>query len=578
MDTNQSIKAHHFSFAPRIISDVTQIQKIIDSIPIAGPSDKGGQFRFCFHDKNSDRRSEYSLTSVGREFLKYYAKTIVEVPFVCIAHKFHYKSEYRDVSEKTVPLDDVKYYPPEECRRAKFADVWDDEKFFSLLEDKNGEVSSTCKVSKCPECDGVGKIKEWFTRDVKEWTKCPVCDGEGHVGIHVCRRCDGDGKVIVHRSTKDYSLERCRKCNGAGKIKTVLMAEHKNEEGDHGWTHTCVVQDPPVVPYWSFDRLSGPVFKGMKERGLLTLFYKKSSVEGVVNPNTDFDDFEILDGKKRVIDACFNSESVSTSGVNKYSGKVIERRFSSSGFKMQNDSAKGVRNVCSDEHINIYTGVCAYCIEMPEWGLRMWINAASGGFYGTPKGEAKQSYTGHVSDKGAFSLQFWGADSGAGWLQMSQFSDNKEMTAALKKILKASRNVEPHVRENRISESGQESKQREPAKGKTTTKATTVRSAKKRWKFVLLGVLFGWFGAHYMYVKRWLMLLLTLGSFATGVVMMNKSESNQKELPVQTEQQTEGDASKGNSEAIGAVCLVLWLVMWLGGALFVKKDGKGNRM
>lgn len=105
-----------------------------------------------------------------------------------------------------------------------------------------------------------------------------------------------------------------------------------------------------------------------------------------------------------------------------------------------------------------------------------------------------------------------------------------------------------------------------------------IKTNKKRWKFVLLGLLFGWFGAHYMYAKRWLMLLLTLGSFATGVVMMNKSESNQKEVPVQTEQQTKGDAAKGDSEAIGAVCLVLWLVMWLGGALFVKKDGCGCSM
>lgn len=74
------------------------------------------------------------------------------------------------------------------------------------------------------------------------------------------------------------------------------------------------------------------------------------------------------------------------------------------------------------------------------------------------------------------------------------------------------------------------------------------------------------------------MLLLTIGSFITGVVMMGKSESNQKEVPVQAVQHAEGDAPKGDSEAIGAVSLVFWLVMWLGGALFVKKDGKGNRM
>ena len=72
------------------------------------------------------------------------------------------------------------------------------------------------------------------------------------------------------------------------------------------------------------------------------------------------------------------------------------------------------------------------------------------------------------------------------------------------------------------------------------------------------------------------MLLLTIGGFATGVVMMDKSESNRKEEPAQTE--TKGDTSKGIDDAIGALCLVLWLVMWLGGALFVKKDGKGNRM
>jgi len=576
MNTNQSDKQGTlFSFSPRTISDPMRIRKILDSIPIAGPSEKGAQFRFCFHDKNADYSFEYSLTSVGREFLRHYAKTIIEVPFICIAHKFHYKSERRKVSEITVALDDARYYPPDECCREKFADVWNDAAFFSLLEDKNGEVSSTCKISKCPECDGDGKVKKWFSRDVKEWTVCPVCDGKGLEGIRVCHRCDGDGKVIAHRPQKDYSLEQCRKCNGTGKVKTVIVAEHKKDEGDHGWTHTCVVQDPPVVPYWSFDRMSGPVFKSMKERGLLTMIYKKGSVEGVINPNKDFDDFEIRDGKKRVMEACFDSEAVSVSGTNKHSGKSVERHFPSSGFKMQKDSSKWTKNVCSDEHINIYAGVCAYCIEMPEWGRRMWINATNGRFYGTSCGERK-TYDGGILDKGAFCLQFWGAASEVTWLQMSQFSYNKETTEALEKILKEARNVKPSVHEKRIiSEGERDSMRRESAKGKNT-KMTAVCSAKKRWKFVLLGVIFGWMGAHYLYAKRTFLLLLLWASFITGVAMIGSSQGDEKQP---SQDATAEVAKKSNTnEAIGGGCIALWALLWLGGAFFVKNDGRGNRM
>lgn len=103
--------------------------------------------------------------------------------------------------------------------------------------------------------------------------------------------------------------------------------------------------------------------------------------------------------------------------------------------------------------------------------------------------------------------------------------------------------------------------------------------AKKRWKFILLGLIFGWFGAHYIYTKRWLMLMLTLGSLATGVVITDKLESIQMDKSVQMVQQAEeGRTSAGNGGAFGALSFVFWLVLWLGGALFVKKDGKGNRM
>lgn len=109
---------------------------------------------------------------------------------------------------------------------------------------------------------------------------------------------------------------------------------------------------------------------------------------------------------------------------------------------------------------------------------------------------------------------------------------------------------------------------------------TANKSKKKRWKFVLLGILFGWFGAHYMYAKRWFLLLLMLGSFGTGVALIDKSEPNEQRAQESAAPKADAqkkDASDGN-DVIASVCLLIWLVMWLGGALFVKKDGKGNAM
>lgn len=109
---------------------------------------------------------------------------------------------------------------------------------------------------------------------------------------------------------------------------------------------------------------------------------------------------------------------------------------------------------------------------------------------------------------------------------------------------------------------------------------TANKSKKKRWKFVLLGILFGWFGAHYMYAKRWFLLLLMLGSFGTGVALIDKSEPNEQSAQESAAPKADAqkkDASDGN-DVIASVCLLIWLVMWLGGALFVKKDGKGNAM
>lgn len=100
---------------------------------------------------------------------------------------------------------------------------------------------------------------------------------------------------------------------------------------------------------------------------------------------------------------------------------------------------------------------------------------------------------------------------------------------------------------------------------------------KKRWKFVLLGLLFGWMGAHLMYAKRTFLLLLLWASFIVGVVMCGLSQ-NKGGAQVAQEASAEVVQESNNYEAIGGGCMALWLLLWLGGTLFIKKDGKGHRM
>lgn len=100
---------------------------------------------------------------------------------------------------------------------------------------------------------------------------------------------------------------------------------------------------------------------------------------------------------------------------------------------------------------------------------------------------------------------------------------------------------------------------------------------KKRWKFVLLGLLFGWMGAHLMYAKRTFLLLLLWASFIVGVVMCGLSQ-NEGGAQVAQEASAEVAQEPNNYEAIGGGCMALWLLLWLGGTLFIKKDGKGHRM
>lgn len=106
-------------------------------------------------------------------------------------------------------------------------------------------------------------------------------------------------------------------------------------------------------------------------------------------------------------------------------------------------------------------------------------------------------------------------------------------------------------------------------------------STKKRWKFVVLGLLLGFIGVHFAYAKRWFLFLLLWASFITGGIASDKNADAEKRAidtsGTQVEQQTESK-SENNGSMVENIGFAAWLLLWIGGALFVKKDGKGNRM
>lgn len=117
-------------------------------------------------------------------------------------------------------------------------------------------------------------------------------------------------------------------------------------------------------------------------------------------------------------------------------------------------------------------------------------------------------------------------------------------------------------------------------KGIKGNKGEVSTSSKKRWKFVVLGMLFGFLGVHLAYAKRWVLFLLLWAGFITGNVMTPaKSEPGEKPAEATTQHaEPAGNANKGGSSPISNIGFGVWSLLWLGGTLFIKKDGKGKRM
>ena len=131
-----------------------------------------------------------------------------------------------------------------------------------------------------------------------------------------------------------------------------------------------------------------------------------------------------------------------------------------------------------------------------------------------------------------------------------------------------------------ISKNPQKDKIKGAKKSKTSGSDVST-SSKKRWKFVVLGLLFGYLGIHLAYAKRWFLFLLLWAAFVTGGVMSSGSgESEKPTADAEVVEVAKSDESpkKESGSPLGGIGFAVWGLLWIGGTLFIKKDGKGNRM
>ena len=123
-----------------------------------------------------------------------------------------------------------------------------------------------------------------------------------------------------------------------------------------------------------------------------------------------------------------------------------------------------------------------------------------------------------------------------------------------------------------------ESSQTTSKRKKSSSVAT---SPKKRWKFVVWGIIFGFLGLHLAYAKRWfLFLLLWAGLICVNVMSDKKTTVDSSHDPLEAwhEQSPVNESEKESSNSIMNAGFAVWVLLWIGGTLFIKKDGNGCRM
>lgn len=334
------------SFAPRVITDKTEINKLLDSFETTPGSCSHGRVRLM----NGDQ-----MTGLGLDVLKTLARKVTVFPLVCVTHNYKYKKEWRQYEEQNLDMFASPLYPGESRTRKIYTknSLWDDSVFLPLYNNENGEVDATCRIESCNECNGNGYFRKsrWVRGNKLVKRDCPACNREGMVGIYVCERCGGRGVVEVFPDVKEEYKKECAHCNGKGKIKTVIRAKRKVTESELGWLRTGLVS-PRVTSKVGLSGSNRKIgledFKRLKKRSDFKRVCRIAAKDGgIIDFSTTPIDLKILDFRELIDEACLDysalaaKKALSYTERGTYSNEVIRLYYGTMSVKVELSNNRG---------------------------------------------------------------------------------------------------------------------------------------------------------------------------------------------------------------------------------------------
>lgn len=550
------------NLAPIPITDVSVIGKYWEKIyiednthkwaQIEGPSDstsKGVPDQIHF---NRVPEAKIALRMLDDPRFKNLIK-VDAIAFPAINCRDYVSKDLRWYEEHLYKKGEHEEFIPLAEKRTGFGDPWTDGKFPDDTPDGSGKfLPESCVEVKCPDCNGYGyRLRSRTVKDGHHSVKCPRCLGSGREHGRACSRCGGDGWVRESDYTTEKNKVTCERCVGLGKLRSVLEAHRvdgKRESTDVFFMAIPKGTIPEVVQTYRerfsscFNALDYKVLSCVKtDYGAGRYVVTEKSVPNV-GQHKDALMKQIVEGQKKLDDkrARYDYEGLD------FESCIRFVRFHFTYYIGAMEANEAMSDFAANAGLGkvdpgYFNRSSSHMIEMSIW-LDTDMNTAWGSFPKCP-GYTPDDPPMYCSPSAGLTALL---------VEMGKAANGGKMIAS------------PEKEKTKVSRTKDAS-------------ITGTRSQKKRWKFVLLGLLFGWMGAHLMYAKRTFLLFLLWASFIAGVVMCGMSQS---EGGAQVSQGASAEVAQesNNYEAIGGGCMALWLLLWLGGTLFIKKDGKGHRM
>lgn len=536
-----------FTLAPRKITDVQEMAKLWSYVKISdrrvggvkaeranidgGWSSTSGLSEIMFIKGIELKKAMYAVQLP--EFSKYIKVDALAFPALYCTdrvkkeEKWYEECLFKDGErEDLIPLSD---------KRTGREDAWRDERFKLLDENCPGNWKAridddTCIWVKCKDCNGRGSRqgKVFVGRGREGRISCPKCDGSGKIGARLCPKCKGFGTIYSYDDVDQYKTGsiKCETCGGSGKMKSVLRLNHVLSKEEEKYSRFFGVPKETIPDVLlKQDKVTLSEFPDYGVISEISAHGECDTSPLIVPTGTVAKDKIVAELKslhKELLPSrahCLE-ESVSIGLCTRYVrfhlqyyvGGVCWGSVDGNGTQFYNNAAQGILPNDYFRRRRNYT-----C------DMSMWLDLATGKMYGRfPQTKGSIEYP----------------------------QESTVLLGILMKMGKAAVSLVPDsaelVRERAHNDVKSGKNNHKVMGGQEKRVSQNTASTKRRWIYICLGIFLGWMGVHFLYAKRWGLLLLHIAFVCATVAF--------------------------------PLCAVLCLSTWLGGTFFIKKDGSGNRM